>query len=318
MTKPSPILDEYVRTAPDPQNALDIFHGEWSSRLPGELGRCVAGADNLFEDARIGWAAEQLGGLSGKTVLELGPLEGAHTYQVERLGAASITAIEANTRAYLRCLIVKELLNLQRARFECGDFVEYLRSRPPQVDVVIASGVLYHVPNPVEVLGLIAAITDRVFIWTHYYDAEVIAANSALAHKFTGSVAEAYQGFAHTLYRQEYGDTLDQDGFCGGSRPFSHWLSRADLLGALKHFGFNDIRLSFEAPQHFHGPAFALAALRTGHTRTTAVVTYVPEPRRSLRGLWREVVRHYQRGGWRVVVAETRSFVRRSRRHRIE
>lgn len=318
MTNPAGILDEYVQTVPGPQNALDIFHDEWSSRLPGEFGRYVAGTANLFEDGRIGWLAEQLGGVSGKTVLELGPLEGAHTYQLERLGAASITAIEANTHAYLRCLIVKELLGLQRAHFECGDFVEYLRAQPPRYDVVLASGVLYHLQTPVEVLGLIAAITDRVFIWTHYYDADVISANPVLACKFTGSALETYQGFSHTLYRQEYGDTLDQTGFCGGSRPFSCWLSRADIVGALKHFGFDDIRLSFDVPQHFHGPAFGVVALRTRQMGAPAMVTYVPEPRRRVRHLWHEALRHYRRGGWRVLAGETRDFVRRSRGRKIE
>ncbi|HET8630288.1 MAG TPA: hypothetical protein VFL91_22955, partial [Thermomicrobiales bacterium] len=53
-----------------------------------------AGTVPLFEDARITWAAEQFGGFAEKTVRELGPLEGAHTTMLERLGATSITAIE--------------------------------------------------------------------------------------------------------------------------------------------------------------------------------------------------------------------------------
>ncbi len=35
-------------------------------------------------------------------ILELGPLEGAHTYQLR------ILAIEANAEAFLKCLVVKE------------------------------------------------------------------------------------------------------------------------------------------------------------------------------------------------------------------
>jgi hypothetical protein len=109
------ILDQYAASAPSPQNAIDIFEGEWASQLPDPTLR--AGSITLFDDYRIKWFAEHLGGFQNKTVLELGPLEAGHTYMLERLGAASILAIEANTRAFLKCLIVKELFDLRRARF---------------------------------------------------------------------------------------------------------------------------------------------------------------------------------------------------------
>ena len=78
----------------------------------------------------------------GRTVLELGPLEAGHSYLLERLGAAEIVGIEANTRAYLRCLVVKEILGLGRARFLCGEFVSYLRTSDRRFDLAVASGVL--------------------------------------------------------------------------------------------------------------------------------------------------------------------------------
>ena len=68
------ILDQYIASAPTPQNALDIFKGEWSSSLPKELGNLQAGDSGLFDDARIHWIAEQWGGLDNQTILELGPL----------------------------------------------------------------------------------------------------------------------------------------------------------------------------------------------------------------------------------------------------
>src|SRR6058998_2055014 len=96
------ILDYYVKSIPSEQNALDIFKGEWSSSLPPEKGLQTGGVAALFQDGRVKWAVEQFGGVEGQTILELGPLEGAHTYMLEKMGAASVTAIEANTRAYLK------------------------------------------------------------------------------------------------------------------------------------------------------------------------------------------------------------------------
>ena len=100
------ILDAYAVTPPSAQNALDIFQGEWTSRFPASCG-LTAGEIPSFEDMRVLWAIQESGGVEGQSVLELGPLEGGHSFMLQEYGkAASITAIEANTRAYLKCLIV--------------------------------------------------------------------------------------------------------------------------------------------------------------------------------------------------------------------
>jgi hypothetical protein len=255
----SNILDQYVRSAPCPQNALDIFQGEWASRLPGDL---RTGSAALFDDARIRWAAEQLGGFQGQQLLELGPLEAGHTSMLEQLGAASVLAVEANTRAYLKCLVVKELLQLRRARFLCGDFLGFLRGNTERFDACVASGVLYHLQQPLELLHLLAGTTDRLFLWTHYYDGEVIGRDPELARHFPGSSPAEHDGFPHTLHRYEYQEALQFKTFSGGGAPFAHWLSRDDILAYLERLGFAELRIGFDEPHHPHGPSFAVAARR--------------------------------------------------------
>ncbi len=66
------VLDQYATTAPHPRNAIDIFAGEWASRLP--VPGTQSGAVPLFEDDRVVWGLEHLGGVAGQRVLELGPL----------------------------------------------------------------------------------------------------------------------------------------------------------------------------------------------------------------------------------------------------
>lgn len=256
------ILDQYVKSAYSPQHALDIFNGEWSSKLPEALADLQAGSIGLFEDKRIEWAIEKLGYVEGKTVLELGLLEAGHTYMLDRCGAAEILSIEANSRAYLKCLIIKELLNLKRARFLYGDFVEYLRTNQTKFDVCIASGVLYHMRNPVQLIELIAKASDKIFIWTHYYDKGIISSNPNLAHKFSRNTPAEYSGFRHTLYHQEYKEALKWAGFCGGSESHSNWLSRDGILACLRHFGLSNIQINFEQPDHPNGPSFGLIAVR--------------------------------------------------------
>lgn len=252
-------LDSYVTSAPGPQNAVDIFQGEWSSILPPPLTDIQAGSHGLFNDPRVTWFAEQVGGVEGRSVLELGPLEGGHSFMLERLGAREVIAIEANTRAYLKCLIIKELLDLRRVRFLCGDFREYLRTDGTDFDVVFACGVLYHMRNPAELIALMAQrCRQHLFLWTHYFVPSLSASHPS---RFTTLEGE-YAGFRHTLYRQQYGSATFSSCFCGGTAPFCCWMSRDDILRCLDYFGFNDIRIGFDQPDHPNGPAFAVTATR--------------------------------------------------------
>ncbi|GAA3438539.1 DUF1698 domain-containing protein [Kutzneria kofuensis] len=252
------ILDEYVTTAPSPQNAVDIFAGEWSSALPV----AEAGPIPLFADDRVEWALDQLGGVAGARVLELGPLEGGHTYMLTRAGA-DVLAVESQTRAYLKCLIAKELVGMPSARFVLGDFMAYLRDSSMRFDLVFASGVLYHMRNPVETIALTARAADQIFLWTHYHDEEIVRASELLSPRFTTSETSSYEGFEHTLHRFEYESALQLKGFCGGSAPHSNWLSRDDLTAALEHFGWRIKAVSFDTPDHPHGPALALVATKS-------------------------------------------------------
>ena len=262
MSQPS-ILDLYVKSSPSAQNALDIFKGEWASTLPSPFSELKAGSNLLFNDPRVEWFVNQIGGVAGQSVLELGPLEGGHTYMLETLGASEIIAIEANTKAFLKCLIVKNLLNLSRSQFLCGDFIEFLKQDGARFEVGFASGVLYHMQNPAELLALMAHRCSRhLFLWTHYYDDAIIQGNPAIAPKFRRSSNSDYEGFKHTLYQQEYQVALNFAGFCGGNAPTSGWMTRTDLVRCLQHFGFEVEAVSFEQPDHPNGPALALAAKR--------------------------------------------------------
>jgi 2-polyprenyl-3-methyl-5-hydroxy-6-metoxy-1,4-benzoquinol methylase len=186
---PVSILDSYVRSVPSAQNVVDIFAGEWSSQLPDPLGEVSAGTIPLFADERVAWAIKHLGDLSGRTVLELGPLEGGHTYLLTKAGA-QVTAVEMQTRAYLKCLIAKELLDIKGARFLLGDFMEYLQGGEEHFDVCFASGVLYHMRNPVETIALLAKSARQLFLWTHVYDERVVGASRAATR--SSSVTASY------------------------------------------------------------------------------------------------------------------------------
>jgi SAM-dependent methyltransferase len=242
--------------SPSNQNAVDLFEGRWASDFAGVCPALRAGHVPLFIwDKRPQDAARLLGvngRLDGMRVLELGPLEGAHTYQLEKLGAASILAIEANAEAFLKCLITKEITGLRVAKFMYGDFSEYMKNSNEKFDVVFCCGVLYHLPDPLSLIYSISKITEKCFVWTHYYDKE----------HYAGGPREVrfdprYPGVR--MYASEY-NNMDSGGFLGGNRPISVWLERDDIISAFYLAGFHEIEVIDETPTHPHGACFSFVA----------------------------------------------------------
>ena len=50
--------------------------------------------------------------------------------------------------------------------------------------------------------------------------------------------------------------------FAEAAKSHSNWLSRTDLLNCLSHFGFKDVRIAHEQPDHPHGPCFSIVAMK--------------------------------------------------------
>ncbi|MGE3803533.1 MAG: class I SAM-dependent methyltransferase [Gemmataceae bacterium] len=251
--------ENYLGVAPSPQHALDLFDGEWTSRLPAPLNELKAGNVPLFQDHRAAWGIRELGGVAGQSVLELGPLEGGHSAMLEQAGGR-VLAVEANRRAYLRCLVTKELLGLSKARFLLGDFMPFLRDLNETFDVCWASGVLYHQVQPAELIALARQSARKLFLWTHYYDHRELAKKPSLFVRFNDAGKFEYKGFRHRLHRFEYGEGLAAKSFCGGSAAYGHWLTRDDLLACLTYFGWHSIRVGEDVPDHPNGPCLTLIA----------------------------------------------------------
>jgi hypothetical protein len=264
-------MDPYkhaVGVMPSPMSALSLFEGEWSSQFPQAFvgGSGGPGGADLFEDARIHWLLDELGPVAGWNVLELGPLEGGHTYMLDRAGAR-VTAIESNSHAYLKCLVGKELVG-GSPRFLYGDFMVYLedaRRRGEHFDLVVASGVLYHMQEPLELLELLGDVSSRIFLWTHYFDPDSSHWAPPIRARMTDKWASeptlhSSRRLRARAWRQSYLESLEWAGFSGGPSEGSLWLHRQDLLTSLATLGFEDVRITHDQPDHPNGPAFSLLA----------------------------------------------------------
>ena len=246
------ISAKFEQRFPSVQNAVDIFAGKWATYLGDLLPVKDTGHTGLLSDSRVQMAAAALGHnnrFSGMCILELGPLEGAHSYQLEQLGASQVRAIESNTEAFLKCLVLKEALKM-RTEFLCGDVVSYLGQTNYFYDVVFCSGILYHMANPLELIKLICGRARSCFVWTHYQSASAIAAGTRLP-----KIVET-DGCEVTFYEAAYAD-MAYGQFWGGNKPIACWLSQEDIVRAFAHFGFGQSLILEDQPDHPNGGAFS-------------------------------------------------------------
>lgn len=250
-------LDLYTLDAPSHDLAFKIFDGTWLCDVPG-YGH---GDKPIFSDSRIPWFGQLCGGFEGKSVLELGPLEGAHTYMLAKGGAHPILSIESNSRSFLKCLIVKNALRFN-AEFMYGDFRKFLEKRESRFDLLLASGVLYHMTDPVSLLENMAYASDSICIWTHYFDREVFQTNKEM-RKRIDEVPEctSFRGIKVETHRHRYLDGLQKDKFIGGSHHTSQWMTRESIESVLGALGMS-IVVGSNDMDHPAGPAILLYATR--------------------------------------------------------
>jgi hypothetical protein len=254
------VNDMYEVQPPAAENLVALFEGQWVSALPG----LASGDVPLFGDDRIQWAIDLAGGVDGGRVLELGPLEGGHSYMLERAGAADVHAIEANTLCYLKCLLVQQLFGLDRTRFELGNFVPWLLETEETYDLVVAAGVLYHLSDPVPVLDAICRAGDHVYLWTHFVDLELMPRTDRRYKRwFVGVEEHDYRGATYPLHRRAYKKSPTSDPkFIGGVHTTTAWIEKRTILDVFEANGF-DVEIAHEADNH-SGPSASFFASRRG------------------------------------------------------
>lgn len=256
--KPTEIFDRYVISMPSHQNAVDVVPG-WNCSFPPEFA-VTAGSLATYQDPRIAWMLEKFGSAANKSVLELGPLEGGHTVMLERAGA-EVDAVEANQLAYLRCLITKEIFGMSRSRIWMGDFVKWLEATEKKYDLIVASGVLYHLNDPLHLIELIARRSDAVYFWTHFMNENYMPPQDPRRQVFAPSPEiQEFHGLKVRTYLRTYLNADKNANFCGGPMDEHRWLERDDLLAALGAVGFTHIELNAEEPDHQFGPAISIFA----------------------------------------------------------
>lgn len=178
-------------------------------------------------------------------ILELGPSDGYNTAGLEFHGASDVLAVESSVDAFQRCLILKNYFNL-KAKFLLGDFLKYLDSDIDAPDLIYASGVLYHLTDPVGFLQRCSELSPDLFLWTFVHDEKAIAAHDYEATMFAPHEDETVHLFGHAIvcHRRYYdAELVGGRKFAGGVRSHANWLSRPDLLAILEGLGYRILRV---------------------------------------------------------------------------
>lgn len=250
------IHNDYNEATPSRYSAIQSFP-EWISKIPADIEK--NGHAELFDDGRIKWLIQQSGSIKDFNIMELGPFEGGHTYMLHNQGPNRLDAIEAKRDFYLKCLCIKEAFHLKNANFYLGSFVKWLKQPGIHYDMIVASGVLYHMTDPVELLDLISERTSRVFLWTHYAPKEMYPDNHPLRAAYASKEVSYHKGSPVTVHKRTYLNASQNPTFCGGVRDDHSWLEKEGIIEILQRNGFQNIKME-DQENHPNGPCFSLYA----------------------------------------------------------
>jgi hypothetical protein len=176
------------------------------------------------------------------TILELGSLEGGHTFAIaRRQGVRNVVALEGRAANVEKARFVQELIGVQNVEFVVGDLENIEFRRWGQFDAAFCVGVLYHLRRPWDLLEKVRSVTRRLFVWTHYVTTE--------------DADTSVSGFRGKFVPEGgLGDPLS------GLSTHSFWPTLESLFDMLEAPGFTRITLLERSPTHPHGPSLTLAA----------------------------------------------------------
>jgi SAM-dependent methyltransferase len=194
-------------------------------------------------DERIRVTLEAVGGsLDGLTLVDLGCLEGGFALEFARHGA-SVSGIEFREISTRRCRAAALVMHIDDARFTCADIdaeLPRLAEAETQYDVVFASGILYHVPDPLATLTAIRRVCRKVLILdTHVAHPEHNSHDCSDEVTMPAPSGAPYRGRNYIEFPPESNvDERSRMLWASAHNPTSFWPYEGDLVRMLADAGF--------------------------------------------------------------------------------
>jgi hypothetical protein len=171
--------------------------------------------------------------LPGKSIADLGCLEGGYTVEFSRMGMKA-TGIEVRQSNFENCLSVQKELNLPHLAFTKDDV--WNLQRYGQFDAMFCCGLLYHLDQPAKFIKLMAEHTrDVIMINTHYAD-------ETESKIFKLSPMTENEGLPGKWYAEHDADAereIEAFKWSSWLNKRSFWLTKAAILQTLQDCGFD-------------------------------------------------------------------------------
>ena len=182
-----------------------------------------------------------------KTILELGSLEGAHSFILAQSpGVERVVAIEAREANLRKARFVQSLLGIENIDFVQANLENADLTQHGKFDAVFCSGLLYHLPEPWNLIKQLAKVAPLLFVWTQY----------AAEHEAT-DVGDGLRGKIHL----EGGP----DEPLSGMSPSALWLTLASLREVAARAGYERFEIIHDDVSHPNGPAITFGAATSGN-----------------------------------------------------
>ncbi|MDX6556448.1 MAG: hypothetical protein QOD86_2643 [Miltoncostaeaceae bacterium] len=185
--------------------------------------------------------------LSECRVLDLGCLDGLYSLELA-LHGARVLGIEAREANYRRALFVKDAYDLPNLEFLRDDVRNLSRARHGTFDIVLCSGILYHLPAP-DVFQFLENVFDvaerEVIIDTH------IALDPTDSFTYD---SRTYHGLFHTEHEPtDEAAVIEARTLDSMDRRPSFFFTRPSLMNFLGKLGFSSTYECFGPPHLNYG-----------------------------------------------------------------
>jgi len=129
-------------------------------------GEEYGGQYDAAADLRLRWFQQHFP--EARTILELGSLEGGHSFALASWPHVKhVVAVEGRKANLQRARFVQSVMGQEKVRFVQANLETLDLSSLGSFDAVLCLGLLYHLPQPWRLLEKIGRVTRGVLLWTH-------------------------------------------------------------------------------------------------------------------------------------------------------
>jgi hypothetical protein len=146
------------------------------------------------------------------SVLELGSFEGGHSVALAAHPSITrVVSIEGRKQNIEKARFIQRITGDHKVEFIHADLEQDDLKRLGRFDAVLCLGVLYHLASPWKLINKIAAVSDRVFIWTHFAldkESELLTSDVSGSYRVESGVGDLSGGLGTLSCRLTLGSLM--------------------------------------------------------------------------------------------------------------